>query len=104
MKRASKREVAASARSASDTAAVPDTRAILERLPDDPDRGWSDLLNRVESKLRVLLHFRMTRALRDVVGEDDLLQEVWTEAVRNFDRFEYRGPGSLQRWLAGILN
>lgn len=35
---------------------------------------------------------------------DDLLQEVWIEASHRIGDFEYRGSGSLQRWLAGILH
>jgi len=35
---------------------------------------------------------------------DDLLQEVWVEASHRIGGFEYRGSGSLQRWLAGILH
>ena len=85
--------------SADDT---PATRTLLDGLARDPD-GWRRLIRRAESKLRVLLHFRMSPRLREVLDEDDLMQEVWTEAARKLASFEYRGPGSLQRWLAGIL-
>lgn len=45
----------------------------------------------------------MPEKMRSHFEEDDLLQEVWLEASQYLDRFEYRGPGSLQKWLAGIL-
>lgn len=83
---------------------TPGTKDILDELALDPNGGWERLIARVESKLRVLLHFRMSARLRDVLDEEDLLQEVWAEAARNLERFEYRGPGSLQRWFAGILS
>ena len=80
------------------------TKDILDALALDREGGWERLIRRVESKLRILLHFRMPARLRDVLDEEDLLQEVWAEAARNLERFEYRGPGSLQRWLAGMLS
>ena len=79
------------------------TKDILDALALDRESGWERLIRRVESKLRILLHFRMPARLRDALDEEDLLQEVWADAARNLERFEYRGPGSLQRWLAGIL-
>jgi RNA polymerase sigma factor (sigma-70 family) len=84
--------------------ATPGTKDILDGLALDPHGGWERLVERVESRLRILLHFRMSARLRDVLTEEDLLQEVWVDAARNLVRFEYRGPGSLQRWLAGILS
>jgi RNA polymerase sigma-70 factor, ECF subfamily len=79
------------------------TRSLLLEIEARPDLGWEALVRRVESQLRVLAHFRTASSARGTCEVDDLLQEVWVEAVRNFDRFEYRGTGSLQRWLAGIL-
>jgi RNA polymerase sigma-70 factor (ECF subfamily) len=72
------------------------TRLHLERLPVEPHASWASLLRRVESRLRVLL------ALRGCDDPDEVLQEVWIQAVQGLGAFEYRGPGSLQRWLAGI--
>lgn len=83
-----------------------DSRSTRDHLSDArlrPEEGWPALLARVESQLRVVLHFRMTPAARASVSEDDLLQEVFAEFVRKIDDFEYRGPGSLARWLCGIL-
>ena len=79
------------------------TRAVLLDIEHRPEVGWGELLRRVESRIRVLAHFRMGRRIGAAYDVDDLVQEVWAEAVRSFERFEYRGPGSLQRWLAGIL-
>lgn len=67
-------------------------------------QAWVRLLERCESKLRVLADFR----IRGVTGTrphdvDDLLQETWLEATSKIEEFEYRGSGSLQRWLASIL-
>jgi RNA polymerase sigma factor (sigma-70 family) len=74
------------------------TRWLLEAVPLDPEGSWETLLRRAESRLRVLASFRGRQH-----DADDLLQEVWIEALASLGRFEYRGPGSLQRWLSGIL-
>jgi RNA polymerase sigma-70 factor (ECF subfamily) len=86
------------------TASPYSTRRALERARNDPERDFGALIDHAESRLRVLLHFRMHARLRAVCDPDDLLQEVWSEAARRLDRFEYRGPGSFHRWLAGILS
>lgn len=80
------------------------TRRALDRARLEPERDFAPLLERAESRLRVLLHFKMRGALRAALDPEDLLQEVWSEAARSLRRFEYRGPGSFHRWLAGILS
>jgi len=67
------------------------------------ERGWFDLLQRCESRLRTLIHLRLPASVRATVDEDDLLQEVWIGAAHKIHEFEYRGTGTLQRWLASIL-
>ncbi|NQU49666.1 MAG: sigma-70 family RNA polymerase sigma factor [Planctomycetes bacterium] len=82
------------------------TRQLLEQVRDSgthAERGWFDLLARCESRLRTLLHFRLPDAVRATIDEDDLLQEVWIGAAHKIHEFEYRGSGTLQRWLASIL-
>jgi RNA polymerase sigma factor (sigma-70 family) len=80
-----------------------DTRDALARMQRDPDGAWEAIVVRTQSRLRTLLCFEMPAALRASVSADDLLQETWAESLRRLDGFEYRGPGSLQRWMAGIL-
>ncbi len=79
------------------------TRAALGRFRRDPVRGFEALLRRSESRLRLLLHFRLADGSWPGVDPEDVLQDVWTEAVRSLARFEYRGKDSLHRWLAGLL-
>jgi len=81
----------------------PNTRQVVENARRDPTEGFAALLEKTESRLRVLLHFRLADGPWAGVDPDDVLQEVWAEALRSLDRFEYRGKGSLHRWLAGLL-
>lgn len=65
--------------------------------------AWAALVAKVESRLRVLAAFRLSARARAQIDPEDVCQETLAEAVRRIDRFEDRGPGGLQRWLAGIL-
>jgi RNA polymerase sigma-70 factor, ECF subfamily len=83
------------------------TAHLLKQIQDKDrtsTRAWTALLKRCESRLRILAKFRLGARGEAVVEVDDLLQEVWIEAARKIDSFEDRGSGSLQRWLAAILN
>ena len=82
------------------------TRQLLDQVRESgtqAERGWFDLLQRCESRLRTLIHFLLPASVRATVDEDDLLQEVWIGAAHKIHEFEYRGTGTLQRWLASIL-
>jgi len=91
-------------------APIPDSTTfhLLRNLQKDESSAeiaWSQLLERCESNLRMLVRFRWssTEPRHKSDDEDDLLQELWKQALVEIDRFEYRGPGSLQRWLATLL-
>lgn len=79
------------------------TEDLIRRAARRSECGWHELVGRVESRLRVLCRMRMSARARGRFDPDDLCQEVFVEALRRIDTFEYRGPGSLQRWLAAVL-
>jgi RNA polymerase sigma-70 factor (ECF subfamily) len=79
------------------------THHLLNRISDQPEESWARLVQRCDSKLRVLLHFMLRDGRAPAVDADDVLQEVWTEAVAGVARFENRGAGSFYAWLTGIL-
>lgn len=82
-----------------DSAPETGTVDLLRKLAAEPELAWPALVARTDAKLRTLARFRGG----DGAPIDDLLQEVWVEAARKLSSFEYRGPGSLHRWLAAIL-
>ena len=51
-------------------------------------------------------HPAMPMLRRRQIDEEDVAQEAWHEAFekRTLIRFEYRGPGSLRKYLATVLN
>ncbi|MEM7306849.1 MAG: sigma-70 family RNA polymerase sigma factor [Planctomycetota bacterium] len=80
-----------------------DTRRHLSGARAGDGASWEGLLRRVDARLEVLARFRCAPHGVGTLQVDDLLQEVHLEMVRTLARFEYRGPGSLQRWAASIL-
>jgi RNA polymerase sigma-70 factor (ECF subfamily) len=52
-------------------------------------------------RLRRLLTLKGGAALR-TADLDDLVQEAWLEAVRQFPDYTYQGPDSFFRWLATV--
>ncbi len=82
------------------------TDAVRE-LVDRAQGGDSDALNELFGRY----HDRMVRTAQRTLGAklrtkeepDDLAQTTFREAARDFQRYEYRGEGSLLRWLLMIL-
>lgn len=82
------------------------TQFLLEGLRDggtEQEDAWVQLLERCESNMRMLLRFRWAGPKLKAQDEDDLLQQLWQKAIQSLTNFEYRGRGSLQRWLATLL-
>jgi RNA polymerase sigma-70 factor (ECF subfamily) len=77
--------------------------ARAPHAPDDRPAAWDALIARSHARLRVLAHFLLGRSPRRTSDVDDVLQETWSEALARLEDFEYRGRGSFQRWIAGIL-
>ena len=70
------------------------------------ERGaWDDLYRRVHDPLLLAVRARLGAKLRGALESEDVLQSVIKDALADIERFEPRGPGSLQRWLATcVLN
>lgn len=77
---------------------------LLERARRGDDRAFEAIFQRYRSRLSVLIHYRMSDALRRDWDVDDVLQEVFLRAARDLAGFHYRGPTSLFRWLAQIAH
>ncbi len=80
------------------------TFALLEKAK----AGDSDALSRVfeqnRRRLTVLVHFKLGPRERQPAEAEDVVQEVYLRACQAIDRFEYRSPGSLMRWLSSIAD
>jgi RNA polymerase sigma-70 factor (ECF subfamily) len=80
----------------------PDERASLDlvkRLSAGEDEAWRELYRRHRDRMLFAIRMRMGRELRAFVQSEDILQSVARDAWRGLREFQYRGPGSLERYL-----
>lgn len=81
------------------------TLELVARARAGEREAWNDLYRRVHDPLLLAVRARLGARLRGALESEDVLQSVVKDALADIDRFEPRGPGSLQRWLATcVLN
>lgn len=78
------------------------TFGLLERFRRGDQDAFTRLFQKYRRRLAVLIHYRLSEAMRSRVDVDDVLQEVFFAAARDMNHFEYRAPGSFQKWLVRI--
>jgi len=81
---------------------IEQTIDLVNRAHAGDREALNELVTRYYERVRRIVRLRLGAALRARMGSDDILQEVFLEAVRNFDRFEMREEGSLINYLACI--
>lgn len=81
----------------------PDTSALVRRAQEGDSAALNDLFTRYHSLMVEIARRRIGPRLRLKEDPDDLAQTTFREATRDFKRYEYRGEGSLLRWLIQIL-
>jgi len=77
---------------------------LLERVKSGDRQALSDLFQKHQRRLAVLIRYKMSDDLRRLSDVEDVLQDVLLEAYRDIDQFKYRKPGSFVSWLAGIAD
>ncbi len=79
----------------------------IEALVSEAQSGDSEALNSLfqhyYNRMVGQARLRLGCRLRTKEEADDLAQTTFREATRDFARYEYRGDGSLLRWLVQIL-
>ncbi|MBL8858852.1 MAG: sigma-70 family RNA polymerase sigma factor [Planctomycetes bacterium] len=81
-----------------------DQTAILVTRAKNGDAGaLNDLFTRYNQLMVEVARRRIGPRLRLKEDPDDLAQTTFREATRDFHNYEYRGEGSLVRWLMQIL-
>jgi len=78
-------------------------RPLIERAQAGDADALNELFSRYNDKMVDLARRRLGPKLRSKEEADDLAQTTFREATRDFQRYEYRGEGSLLRWLMQIL-
>lgn len=78
-----------------------DSKRLVDHAAAGDRQALDQLFARSLPRLRRLLALKAGVALRH--GElDDLVQEAWLEATRQFPDYTYQGPDSFFRWLATV--
>ncbi len=75
---------------------------LIERIKRGDADAFAPLFEKYRPRLAVLIHYRMGSRLRSFLEVDDILQETFLDAYRQFDRFTYQSPGSFFRWICRI--
>jgi RNA polymerase sigma-70 factor (ECF subfamily) len=75
---------------------------LIERIKSGDRDALSALFEKYRPRLAVLIHYRISPELRSFFEVDDILQETFLKAFRDFDQFTYQSPGSFMSWLARI--
>ena len=85
---------------------APDESASLDivaRIQDGDDEAWAELYRRYHDQLLFTVRMRLGAGLRAVLQSEDVFQSVAVDAFEALQRFEYRGPGSLERFLKQMV-
>ncbi len=80
-----------------------DTAELVRRAQSGDVDALNDLFARYHTQMVEIARRRIGPKLRRKEDPDDLAQTTFREATRDFKKYEYRGEGSLVRWLVHIL-
>jgi RNA polymerase sigma-70 factor (ECF subfamily) len=76
---------------------------LIKRLQAGDSGAWSELYRRYHDQLLFAARMRLGSRLRAFVQSEDIFQSVARDAFLALRRFEYRGPGSLERYLRQMV-
>lgn len=78
---------------------------LVQRIQAGDTEAWERLYLRYHDALLFAIRSRLGSGLRAWLQSEDILHSVVKDALRDLERFEPRGPGSLQHYLhACVLN
>jgi RNA polymerase sigma-70 factor (ECF subfamily) len=80
-----------------------ETAKLVARAKNGDAVALNDLFKRYNQLMVEVARRRIGPRLRLKEDPDDLAQTTFREATRDFQNYEYRGEGSLVRWLIQIL-
>ncbi len=80
------------------------TVELVQRAQGGDAEALNDLFTRYHNVMLEVARRRLGPRLRLKEDPDDLAQTTFREATRDFASYQYRGTGSLLRWLIQILH
>lgn len=81
---------------------VAESLILLDKAKDGDAQAFGDLLARYEDRVRRIVSVRLGAKLRALTTEDDLIQEVFIEAIKSLRSVEPRDHASIIGWLATV--
>ncbi|MCZ6597734.1 MAG: sigma-70 family RNA polymerase sigma factor [Planctomycetota bacterium] len=81
-----------------------ETKDLVELAKHGDTDALNELFKRYHGFMVEVARKRLGARLKLKEEADDLAQTTFREATRDFGRYEYRGEGSLLRWLLQILH
>lgn len=76
---------------------------LVARCQAGETEAWNELYRRYHDLLLFTVRARLGRKLRGCLQSEDVFQSVALDALTALKRFEYRGPGSLERFLRTMV-
>ena len=76
---------------------------LVQRIRAGDRAAWDELYARYHDQLLLAVRMRLGAGLRRHVESEDIFQSVALEAFQALGRFEYRGTGSLERFLRTLV-
>ena len=80
-----------------------ETLQLLAGIEDGDRAAWDALYRRYHDRLLLGVRMRLGDGLRSHLQSEDVLQSVVLEAFTSLRGFDYRGPGSLHRYLQRMV-
>jgi RNA polymerase sigma-70 factor (ECF subfamily) len=85
-----------------ESSSATDTAELVRAAKEGDREALGTLLSRFEPQVRRIVSLNLGRSLAALTEDDDLVQEAMVEALRGFQRLEYRGEGALIAWLVSL--
>ncbi len=79
------------------------TIGLVEQIRGGDAKAFNELFGRYLTRVENLVRARLGAELRTRESTSDIVQEVYLEAVRSFDRFSPQAPQGFYRWLCKIV-
>ena len=80
------------------------TFALIEKAKAGDADALSRAFEKCRRRLAVLVHFKLGARARALNEVEDIVQETYLRAFRDFGGFSYQSPGSLMRWLSSLAD
>jgi RNA polymerase sigma-70 factor (ECF subfamily) len=75
---------------------------LVARAQGGDRAAVQQLFSRYYERVRRIVRLRLGRALRGKLDSNDILQDVFLDALKNLDRFQMLNKGSFINWLARV--